>query len=753
MQKAIVAAILAVVLLLSGLLLGLNPTSVPDLEGLLLAGSDDPAALPVGNFSADTPSGKLRLAFSETEHFYDDDVRIAITASLRDAEIYYTTDGSEPTAESTPYTEPLSFTASRDVKAVVLKAVAILDDTVTRPLTHTYFLGHDIDKRFDTPVFSLSTDADGLYNYETGIFVEGRLRDEYKAANPNDRNPDPNKAANFNVKGREAERLVYVETFEPDGTRVVAQAAGLRVNGGWSRADTPQKSLRLIARNEYEPGYGKFKYEFFPGETVNDEYGMPLGKYDTIVLRNGANDRNEAMLRNEVSSSLARQAGFREVSPARACAVFLNGEYYGFAWIQVRLEETYLKDIYGTPAKDFDIVGRGEEWLDSDNRAAVAALENLNGYGKKNLTNNAIFAELEEILDIDNFLWYYAYQIYLGNNDWPNNNIKRWRYTGPEFYGMAPELDGRWRYLMYDLDWTLGLYGNLPTMPTFQNVLGGHKSSPLLIAVLKRPDMAEKFTMMMCDIMYTLVTPENVTDAISALYNEAGRELSKAIASNKYAYWASEYTVEEHHSRMISYAKERGKYIQSSLAGYFRYTDEMFDVNVSGGAAMLGTLVSDHSRYFTALTVPVRPALGKFEVFDHWMLNGKRIDTPEITVSVNDATDGTVSLELVTREELPALIISETYTGKRNGCVLTNTTDQPVSTAGLFMSDTAENPWRWEIPAATVPAGGTLVLAGKGSSDAKDLLSIQMGFNVKIGGLLTLSGEGGAVWDYATMEY
>ncbi|MCX7727123.1 MAG: response regulator, partial [Chitinispirillaceae bacterium] len=34
------------------------------------------------------------------------------------------------------------------------------------------------------------------------------------------------------------------------------------------------------------------------------------------------------------------------------------------------------------------------------------------------------------LIDIDNFLHYYALELYLGNSDWPHNNLKRWRYRG-----------------------------------------------------------------------------------------------------------------------------------------------------------------------------------------------------------------------------------------------------------------------------------------------------------------------------------
>lgn len=46
---------------------------------------------------------------------------------------------------------------------------------------------------------------------------------------------------------------------------------------------------------------------------------------------------------------------------------------------------------------------------------------------------------------------------FLGNGDWPNNNTKFWRYrrhfNDPS---LSNHLDGRWRWLFYDLDASFG---------------------------------------------------------------------------------------------------------------------------------------------------------------------------------------------------------------------------------------------------------------------------------------------------------
>ena len=49
---------------------------------------------------------------------------------------------------------------------------------------------------------------------------------------------------------------------------------------------------------------------------------------------------------------------------------------------------------------------------------------------------------LEDLIDIPNFIDYILYQDFIGNMDWPHNNVKLYSANGSKF-----------RFLLYDLDW------------------------------------------------------------------------------------------------------------------------------------------------------------------------------------------------------------------------------------------------------------------------------------------------------------
>ena len=79
-------------------------------------GSDDPVMPPVsGKQTVATP------AFSVASGAVDSGTELTITCATDDAEIYYTTDGSEPTASSTEYTTAISVTPPMTLKAIAVK--------------------------------------------------------------------------------------------------------------------------------------------------------------------------------------------------------------------------------------------------------------------------------------------------------------------------------------------------------------------------------------------------------------------------------------------------------------------------------------------------------------------------------------------------------------------------------------------------------------------------------------------------------
>jgi len=243
-----------------------------------------------------------------------------------------------------------------------------------------------------------------------------------------------------------------------------------------------------------------------------------------------------------------------------------------------------------------------------------------------------------------------------------------------------------------------------------------------------------------------MITKDNVGKLIDELFGMSRNEIERAFASNKYAGWVSLNTVENNHNNMLIVAQGRSEYIFRSLREHFGWEDSMFTVEVTGANAYIGSQKGSFARYFDHLVIPLRPALTEHTVFDHWIINGEVIYTPEIFVSLADAVDDVVEVELFTRVELPMLIFVTAYgSSERNGCVLMNPGTETVFTDGLYMTNDMSNPFRWALPEARIEPGGMLEFAGRGSRASEDLHKVRMGFNARRGQKLYLCDAEGTV--------
>ena len=73
--------------------------------------------------------------FDKPHGLYDEAITVTITPKDASAAVYYTTDGSTPTAESTRYTAPLSLN-----KTTLLRAIEVKDGESSAITTASYIM-------------------------------------------------------------------------------------------------------------------------------------------------------------------------------------------------------------------------------------------------------------------------------------------------------------------------------------------------------------------------------------------------------------------------------------------------------------------------------------------------------------------------------------------------------------------------------------------------------------------------------------
>ena len=128
--------------------------------------TDDPVLPP-----APTKETVATPVFSVASGEVDSGTSVAISCTTEGAKIYYTTDGSAPTASSTEYTAAISVTA-----AVTIKAIAVKDgmnDSAVASASYTIKAAEQIPEGFVKVPGRKVTGAAYTDNY-TGVFPAGR---------------------------------------------------------------------------------------------------------------------------------------------------------------------------------------------------------------------------------------------------------------------------------------------------------------------------------------------------------------------------------------------------------------------------------------------------------------------------------------------------------------------------------------------------------------------------------------------------
>jgi len=420
----------------------------------------------------------LEVELSHSSGFYDDTVQLEITCDTKKATIHYTLDGTVPDENSPVYEGPLTLTDSGQradtlmriggtnsaeeyipamdfPTARVVRAVAIAPGGKTsNVVSGTYFVGYDRKALYgDTAIVCLVTDPANLFDYEKGIYVLGKIFDQWA---PQQTEPfeDWEAVANFTQHGDEWERPVSVTFMNPDG-KSFTQDMGMRIKGGASRG-YHQKSIRLIAREEY--GEKNVKFAIYPDEICEAD-GKLLEKYKGVTLRSGANDALFAKIRDPFITNLA--AGMRfETAANKPVIAFINGEYWGVYTLNEEYSDKYIQYHYGMDDNNVIIVKTGalDEGEDADYQLFMDMYDFI---AWEEMEKPEVYAQACEILDMGSFADYWAMQFFIYNEDGPdkNNNWQMWRVRDPE-PKTHPYADGKWRMMLYDTDYSSGVYVN-----------------------------------------------------------------------------------------------------------------------------------------------------------------------------------------------------------------------------------------------------------------------------------------------------
>lgn len=489
-------------------------------------------------FTTPTPKGEngesgkrfitQRPRFNQKPGVYND--RDSIVLMLQDTtrRVYYTLDGSEPTAASKVFKDSLKLSKSTVVRTFAEGDSLSLKSPIT---TYSYILGRD----HQVPVLSVAVNHNDMHHPATGIYVNGPGY-----------NPEwPHKGANF---WKDWTKKAHMELFD-DGEGISADC-GLRIFGGFSRAE-PKKSFRLKFLSEY--GNSKVKYDFF-GE------GAPV-ELENLVVRSGSQDHNRAMIRDEFFTMLMREQSPTILTQSiRPVALYINGEYYGLYYLREKINKHFVSRKLNIPTDSINII-MSEGYNELGSKVPYQQL--MSFVTSKDMKDPANYQYMKDNVDLLGLIDYKIGEIYSGNSD--VGNIRYVRST-------HPKSDKKWHFVFYDLDasWT----GDKPAAPYYLSVNNSpyvNQQNKMIHGLLANPEFRALFLERLSHHLTHTFSKDNVNNVFSNLVNQINPEMEhncKRWPQLSYQQWQK--NIETFRGRF----DDRPKTILNDIRDYLKVTDE-----------------------------------------------------------------------------------------------------------------------------------------------------------------------------------
>ncbi len=311
-------------------------------------------------------------------------------------------------------------------------------------------------------------------------------------------------------------------------------------------------------------------------------------------------------MRDPLISILAKGTNLdiQSFSPA---IVYLNGEYWGIHNIRERIDKYYLSDNHGVDPDSIDLL---EDSLKVVEGGISNYSELLEFLSNNDLSLEENYRALEKYIDLDNFLNYMTFQIYLANVDWPGNNLQYWRPNKP---------DGRWRWILYDTDYSLGFqdfcdydHNTLkfatehdgPTNPPLWDS-NSPWSTQLLNSVLNNNEFKQVIINKFCDNLNSFLSPENVINVVDSLEQIYSPYMEEHIS--RWNMPSSFYEWQRNIDVIRTFAVNRPDTLRNHIKDFFSL-EKTIDVNINFNFPERGKVICNSIE----LTAKKLPFNGKY---------------------------------------------------------------------------------------------------------------------------------------------
>ncbi len=412
--------------------------------------------------------------FSETALYHTNAFSLTLSCIDPNAEIRYTTDGSEPSQGSKLYTGPIDVS-----KNAVIRAVAYRDGLLRSEIVTFHYL---FEEPHTLPVVCI-------------------------AMSPEDFN------AVYKVKEHKdiKERKGYVNYYEADGLMGTAFPCDIKAKGRGTLKYISQKSMTLTLRAEYGMRY--VDYPFFP------DYAFT--KFSSFAVRQAGQDYANARLTDAFVSRACVGLNV-DCANSRFCVIYVNGQYYGIYDFNEDLNSRYLETHFGVDPDTVNTIMRnGSTAMKGTNKEFKSV---FNAAKNANLSSDDAYQKFLEKVDADAFIDYViCRQLFIDTDCF---NQKYWRTNDYRI---------KWRPILYDLDLALSSGENRNVAYLYFNKGGTPSNNGSLtyfyftVALKTNPGWRQKFIERYVELVMTHLSSDRLTALLDQMTKELEPEMERHI--------------------------------------------------------------------------------------------------------------------------------------------------------------------------------------------------------------------------------
>lgn len=349
-----------------------------------------------------------------------------------------------------------------------------------------------------------------IYNEEVNIAVQ-----DYETLTPSNILTDL-KVINLVVDQNEFNSMYsnYEKEIEIEGlfnlykngqTLIENELVELKVKGTFS-ASFNLKSLGL----KFDDAFNNSNRELIDPEVLPFH---SINKIKSFRLRNSGNDFRLTMLKDISLSKLAVNAELDlDLMYTEQAVVFVNDSFLGLMNIRTETNAHGLSRLYSVKKENITLARIIDDGMVEKKDGDFERIDNFfEAIDQKN------YDYLITELDISNFIDYMIYQSYIGNIDWPLNNVRMFAID-----------DGLFRFVLFDLDLSALQKTNAPPLSFITDPINNKGKNPisnLFNLFYENVEFKEAYDTRFDELINSGLLSSDNLEAIIDTYKENAKEL------------------------------------------------------------------------------------------------------------------------------------------------------------------------------------------------------------------------------------